>query len=185
MSGGRVRRVRASTNVRLPSVSLPTLTYIPRNPPGWNTTEVSVRSRGLPGVTNNLQKPEPAGDPPQDWTGTRPEWAVWWALIRKGLKPGQDFFYESLLAGVSASYYSQIDFLIPKFFVGIEVQGTYWHYGQGRKKMAHDLIRLRLFAEQGIKVIFIDEKDALSDPEHYVDQALKGIDESQTIKGYL
>lgn len=181
----RVRKGRATTKVNLPSVTLPTLSYIPRNPPGWNNTEINIRSRGLPGVTADLKQPEPAGEPPPEWFGTKPEWAVNWALMRKGLKMGQDYFFNSLLAGVGSTYYSQLDFLIPDFKVGIEVQGTYWHYGQGRQKVAHDLRRLRLFAEQNIDIIFIDEKDALEDPEWYVEEALMGRDHSQTVQGYL
>lgn len=173
----------SSSNVKLPSVRLPKLTSVPRNPRGWNTSEIAIRSRGLTGA-NKLKRQEPAGDPPSNWTGTRPEWAIYWALTKKGLNDGVDFGFRSNLPGVEAGYYSQIDFYVYASAVGIEVQGTFWHMGVGTEKQYNDLLRKALFAQQGVNVIFIDEVDALSDPLFYVEEALEGNDHSEIGRAY-
>jgi hypothetical protein len=125
-----------------------------------------------------MKQPDPAGEPPKDWMGTKPEWSVFWGLQKNGLVEGIDFTYLARLPGVGAGYYSQVDFLMPYYFIGIEVQGKYWHYGQGTQKIMSDQMRVALFAGQGIEIIFIDEEDANSDPIYYVKEALRGIDHS-------
>lgn len=169
-------------NLELPNVTLPRLSSLPRNPKGWNTSEMTIRSEGWSGALD-LRQREPAGDPPASWMGTRPEWAVNWALKRTGLEEGSDFIFEAMLPGVGTSYYSTVDFLIYGADIGIEVQGTFWHYGLGTDKEFHDFMRVSLFAEQGVKIIFIDEEDCLADPEYYVKQALQGIDHSDLLGG--
>lgn len=173
--GATDRKVK--TNIRLPSVSIPRGATGSRNPPGWGATEINLRGAGAAGVSN-LRKPEPAGDPPPEFTGTRPEWAIWWALEKLGKLPGEDFSYEARQPGVGASGQAQVDFLIHSVSIAIEVQGRFWHYGQGSKKVTNDILRVSEFARQGIKVIFIDEPDALSDPIYYVKEALEGNDHS-------
>lgn len=172
------------TTIKLPSVKMPRVARGSRNPPGWGSTEISIRGRGWVGAAN-LRQQEPAGDPPADWTGTRPEWAVFWGLQRNGLQDGLDFTYLARLPGVGASYYSQIDFLISDYGIGIEVQGKFWHYGQGSAKIFTDMFRVSAFAQQGYKVIFIDEPDALRDPAYFVKEALQGNDHSHVSSGRL
>lgn len=131
-----------------------------------------------------MKSQEPAGDPPEDWTGTRPEWAIWWALERLGYSAEDDFVYQAKLPGVGSSYYSTVDFLIHSVNIGIEVQGRYWHYGVGSDKEYHDTMRATLFAAQGITIIFIDEQDCLDDPMYYVQEALEGNDHSDIGRVY-
>lgn len=163
--------------VALPNVKIPRGASGTRNPPGWGSLNVRIRGQGFPGALN-LKPIEPAGNPPNTWPGTRPEWAVQWGLEHSGLVDGRDFVYQARLPGVGAGYYSTVDFLIYTFGIGIEVQGKYWHYGQGSQKIFTDLFRVSAFASQGIQVIFIDEIDALTDPTYYVKEALLGNDHS-------
>jgi hypothetical protein len=130
-----------------------------------------------------MQRQEPAGDPPADWPGTRPEWAVQWGLTRNGLVDGLDYTYQARLPGVGSSYYSTVDFLIETYSIAIEVQGKYWHMGQGSDKIFNDMFRVSAYARQGIKVIFIDEPDALEDPAYFVKEALEGNDHSHVSTG--
>lgn len=167
----------AKTKVTLPSVKMPTVAKGTRNPKGWAATEVSIRGRGWFGA-GALKRKEPAGNPPVEWTGTRPEWAIYWALGSIGLDPNSDFTYAARLPGVGTSYYSTVDFLMHDYDIGIEVQGSYWHMGQGSERIFHDELRAVLFASQGMKVIFIDEQDCLDDPIFFTKEALEGVDHS-------
>lgn len=163
--------------VTIPNVKIPRGVSISRNPPGWGSLGISIRGRGSAAALK-IKAQEPAGDPPDWWPGTRPEWAVQWGLERNGLTDGLDFTYQARLPGVGQGYYSQVDFLIPDFNIGIEVQGKYWHYGQGSAKIFTDIFRVSAFAGMGIEIIFIDEYDALQDPRYYVAEALQGNDHS-------
>ena len=176
MSSNKLNSTR-KLRTPLPSVKLPRIRSGTRNPPGWGQLNQGTRGRGHP-LASDMKQPEPAGDPPADWTGTRPEWAVYWGLENNGLTEGLDFTYQARLPGVGAGYYSQVDFLMDSYNIGIEVQGKYWHYGQGTQKVATDMFREQLFAGQGIQIIFIDEEDALTDPKYFVSEALKGVDHS-------
>lgn len=167
----------APRTVRVPSVKMPRVKSGSRNPAGWGNLDIAIRGRGSP-IAGKLTRPEPAGDPPEDWTGTRPEWAVYWGLRTNGLQEGDDFVYQARLPGVGAGYFSQVDFLIESYSIGIEVQGKFWHYGQGTQKILTDMFRENAFAGQGIKIVFIDESDALEDPRYYVGEALRGNDHS-------
>ncbi|WP_040669000.1 hypothetical protein, partial [Nitrolancea hollandica] len=138
-----------STKISLPK--LPKMPSARRNPPGWNLTEIHIQNKGLRGA-EKFKRPEPAGDPPSWWvsrhpTGSRPEWAVYWGLMKQGLQVDLDFFYvPKFRTSVGTSGFSQIDFSVPNYGIAIEVQGTFWHYGQGTKKVGRDLLRATIFA---------------------------------------
>lgn len=177
MSAGRrgVSDRKTSTNIRIPNVKIPRILTGARNPPGWGATEVNLRARGAAGAASPRRQ-EPAGDPPAEWGGTRPEWAVYWALTKLGKQPGIDFTYRPKLStGWTNSGQSEVDFLTDEN-IAIEIQGRFWHYGQGSRKVINDIMRVSSFALQGIKIIFIDEPDALSDPIHFTKEALQGND---------
>lgn len=168
--------------VKLPSASLPRMPGTPRNPAGYGVTEISLRAAGLPGAAS-LKTMEPAGDPPDWWEGTRPEWAVAWALEKLGYEEGYDWMYRFNVAGIGASYFSQFDFVIFDMFIAIEVQGEFWHYAQGSEKIANDSIRRTLAASHNYILVFIDEDDVLLRPEYLVEEALRGIDHSKASIG--
>lgn len=112
-------------------------------------------------------------------SGTKPEWAVYWALLKLGFHDGEDFIVHAVLPGVGRTYYGQVDFLLPDLRLGIEVQGLYWHYTLGSERQQRDVFRLAYFAQRGIDIVFIDEDDALRDPLHYVKEALQRRDHSK------
>lgn len=172
--------------VKLPKVSVPRVPGVPREPRGWGRTEVHILPRGRR-EAERFRSVEPAGDPPVWWreafpSGTKPEWAVYWALLQLGLKPEEDFFYQAVLPGVGRTFYSQVDFLLPDFQIGIEVQGIYWHYTLGSQRQQRDIFRVAYFAQRGIQIIFIDEDDAICDPIFYVKEALSGVDHSKVTR---
>lgn len=179
MSGTRPKRRTYKTTINLPNIKLPSVSIPTNNPPGWNRTEITVRTRGWSGALD-LRQPEPAGDPPGWWTGTRPEWAVYWGLNRNGkFAEHGDFLYRAMMPAVGTSYFSTTDFYLPLDDIAIEVQGEYWHYGQGSDKQFHDKQRLIFFKANNIDLIFIDEEDALEDPKYYVEEALARRDHSK------
>jgi hypothetical protein len=175
------RRDRAALKSTVP---LRRLTPVPKAPPGWNLTEVAAFSRTFPGAFR-YEPQEPAGDPPVDWPGTRPEWAIYWAAKRLGFEENVTFFYLMRTWSVGKDYFSQLDFFFPEYRIGIEIQGTFWHYGQGTEKIAHDEMRRALYAQLDITVIFIDEDDALADPIYYLKEALAGRDHSRLGRGLV
>src|SRR5687768_4474887 len=120
MSKGPLRRPRDLPNIRTPNIRLPRLS-VPRNPRGWGSTNIDLRSRGLAGAGVAVRG-EPAGEPPSNWGGTRPEWSIYWALNRLGLVEGEDFVFQAQVPGTGVSYYSQVDFLVNSHYVGIDVQ---------------------------------------------------------------
>ena len=172
--------------LRLSKPSAPRLPGIPREPRGWGRTEVSVLPRGAR-VAERFQVEEPAGEPPAWWrerypSGTKPEWAVFWALLQLGFQPDEDFFYLAVVPGVGRTFYSQVDFLLPDFSLGIEVQGIYWHYTLGSRRQERDVFRVAYLTQRGLRIIFIDEDDALRDPLYYVKEALAGNDHSKMVR---
>lgn len=173
---------RQRGRVTLPGKNLTRLPSVPRNPPGYGTSEVSLRTRGLPGAQNLQRAVEPAGDPPDDWPGTRPEWAFKWALDTLGYEMNEDYYYEFNVAGIGASYYSQFDFVIPAYHIAVEVQGEFWHYSQGHTMLGRDELRRNMAAQFDFTLIFVDEDDVLVRPVFLAEEAIRGIDHSKTGK---
>ena len=62
------------------------------------------------------------------------------------------------------------------------MQGEFWHYSQGSDKQIADQLRAALLEQGGLEVIFIDEADALRDPQFYVKEALAHRDHSALSK---
>ncbi len=177
---------RPRLSIKLPpSVRLP---GIPRAPRGFGRfREMALLPRGER-AAERFTVSEPAGDPPDWWralypTGTKPEWAVYWALLQMGYRDGEDFFYLVVVPGVGHSYWSQVDFFFPDTKIVIEVQGIYWHYTLGSERQARDIFRQAAFAQRGIEIVFIDEDDALRDPLYYTREALRGRDHSKIRRG--
>lgn len=117
---------------------------------------------------------------PADFEGTLPEFIVFQTLVRLGFEPGIDFSFQSALFGGRFEKGGVIiDFL---FFnppdLAINVQGTFFHEGQGVTTINRDRIARAQLAGQGITLIFIDEEDIRTDPEAFVRDALRYIDRS-------
>ena len=75
------------------------------------------------------------------------------------------------------------DFFIPEYNLIINVASVYWHYARPGA-IANDQMQRATLESQGIRVIYIDEEDALSNPIYYVKLALQGIDKSRMTGGH-
>jgi hypothetical protein len=137
--------------------------------------------RELQGALQTAQHPGPAYPPPPvGFTGSRPEWAILWAHQTLGLREGLDFSYQSAALGGRAAFGGQVvDFQEFRQPLAINVQGTYWHYGQGSDKVMQDQQGRYDLARFGLRLIFIDEDDALQAPVYFLQEALNGIDHSR------
>ncbi len=127
-------------------------------------------------MTTEIGKPYPP--PPANWAGTRPEWAIFFALTRLKV----DFDYQSSKNGGRLQRGGVVlDFFIPDRNLAINVQGTYWHYGRIGQTARDRSQRLNL-ESQGIRVIYIDENDALRNPFFYTNEALNFRDHSKVTR---
>jgi len=158
---------------RTPSVRALIREMMP-DPPGGRFTVRTGRRRG---VVSGLADPFP--EPPDDFTGTRPEWAIYWAHQMIGRKPGEDFIYISYVAGI------QVDF--EEFDLGmvLNIQGMFWHYEFSGAKTHEDLATRALIEATGTQLINIDEDHAIADPVYYLREALAGRDHSLQARGLV
>ena len=118
-------------------------------------------------------------EPPPGFPGTAPEYSIYAALFRM-VQKGQisDFEFQSPEQGGRYERGGSIlDFFLPDFMLGINIQSSYWHYGRPGK-MDSDAMRAASLAMLGIDVVFIDEADALDRPTFYIEEAIAGVDHS-------
>lgn len=133
-----------------------------------------------------IPQADEAGEPPVWFTGTRPEWWTYWALLRLGKVPGRDFVYQSRqLGGRQDLGGVVVDFEIldpPR--IAVNINGVFWHYGRGSGKLAEDARERAALASQGYLVIAVDEDDLARAPLYYVSEALRGVEHSRVSKGF-
>lgn len=142
-----------------------------RAPKGWGPGDISPIARTPPGLSPGPPSDEPAGDPPPWWRGSRPEWAIYWGLLKLGKKPGIDFIYQAEIPGLGSGDTSLLDFYLPEYALAIEVQGTFWHVELGTESQVAAEIRRAIAASQGITMVFIGEEDALKRPVESIQRA--------------
>jgi len=116
------------------------------------------------------------GGVPETWSGSTPEYYIYWAMFRLGYKDRFDY-QVSYAGGRQLKGGTVIDFFIPELNMAIFVQSIRYHYASFEQTIADSMIRAMLEG-QGIKVIYIDEADALSNPTFYLLEATKGQDHS-------
>lgn len=119
--------------------------------------------------------------PPGDWAGSLPEWAIFWALLQEfgPDSEGVVWFYQTPFAGGRLfAGGAVIDFWLPDYDLGIRVQGIYFHYRDGDTR-ARDIIQKAQLEGSGIRVVDIDEDQALRSPREALRNALAGIDRSR------
>ena len=123
--------------------------------------------------------PEKLPNVPPDWKGSVPEFYIFWALQRVGLHPDIDFTYQSYeMGGRMQAGGAVVDFIIPEYSLAINVQSIRYHYATSQQK-THDRFLRAMLEGYGIRVIYIDEEDALKDPIFYVKEALVFRDHSR------
>lgn len=114
------------------------------------------------------------------WPGTQPEWAIFWALERLHLRPDIDYTYIYAAAGRKGQTgYTELDFAIFPYRVGIFVNGEYFHYQQGGAKEAFDRVQYAVAESAGWTVVVIDAADANRAPIYYAKEALNGVTHSR------
>lgn len=112
--------------------------------------------------------------PPPSWMGSLPEYYVYDALIKLGMK-GEFIYQSSQMGGRGAKGGAIVDFYFPSLSLAINVQSTYFHYRTASQRVNDQMLRAQLEG-QGIRVIYIQEAAALSNATHYVRDALRGIE---------
>ena len=73
------------------------------------------------------------------------------------------------------------DFILPTYNISISVIGKYWHSTSDVR--AKDRIQSISLMGAGIETIWIDEEDAMKDPEYFIKQAIRGISHSKLATG--
>ncbi len=122
--------------------------------------------------------------PPASWTGTLPEWAIYWAHLQLGLKVDQDFEYIPRLQRVMGAQKGlQVDFLELDLPIAIDINGLFWHYGFGAAKIVADLETRARVESIGLTYVVIDEDDAIADPIFYLREARLGREHSRVASG--
>lgn len=122
--------------------------------------------------------------------GTRPEWAVFDSLERKGLRtlqsdpPGQDFLYQvPLLGGRARAGGAVADFVIYTVvpFVVIRMQGEFWHFKDDAVQ-ADDFYQRLALENEGFRVVDILAQDTLTRQrtDEVVGYALNGFELDET-----
>ncbi len=113
------------------------------------------------------------------WPGSKPELSVYNALLTLGFQPNMDFIYQSPQAGGRMEFGGAVlDFFFPSLGLAINVQSTYYHYVT-QAAMIRDELAQAMMEGWGVRVMFINENDALRDPVYYVKEALVGRDYSK------
>ena len=148
-----------------------------RMPKGWSLSPSDVLVR-FPKAQGE-QSADPAGDPPDNWTGTKPEWSIYWAFTKLNYEPNNDFIYQQQVPGLGAGALSVVDFFIPEIKLAIEIQGTFWHLGQGTQKEYSDELRRATIAQSGVGLGFIDEQDAIERPIEILKLTILGGEKSR------
>jgi hypothetical protein len=112
------------------------------------------------------------------WKGSKPELAVYLALQQLGLMEGRDFNYQSSVMGGRLEYGGAVlDFVLPGYSLAINVQSVHYHYADPVARQ-RDAIQRASIEATGLRIIYIDEADALRNAVYYVQEALRGVDHS-------
>ena len=109
---------------------------------------------------------------PEWWGGSYPEYLVYWALLKLGMKG--KFEYQSPRMGGSLQKGGAIlDFFIPERNLAINVQSEFYLYTTSTQIARGELQRAQL-ESQGIRVVYVHEEHLMLDPVFYVREALEG-----------
>jgi hypothetical protein len=117
--------------------------------------------------------------------GSVEEFLVYQELLRRGLKDGLDFTFQSAQFGGRLDRGGLVvDFLFSNPpGLAINPLGAYWH-GTPEAR-ARDLLSRALLAGQGVTLIWIDDDDVNRDVQYYVGEALGFRDHSRLARGVM
>ena len=106
--------------------------------------------------------------------GSQPEYWIYRALYRRGLREPIDFVYQSKqFGGRIQRGGAVVDFLVRTPHVGINVQSDYFHT-RTTKQRAHDALQRASLEASGMRVEYIGEDEARNRPDEAVAEALAG-----------
>ena len=117
---------------------------------------------------------------------TEPEEICYNELVRRGLREGVDFTFQTAQFGGRldrGGIIVDFDFINPPD-LAFAVQGEYFHYQLRGGTRLQDLAVREELALLGQTLIFIDEGDLLRDPQWVVGEALQYRDHSRLARGY-
>ena len=128
-----------------------------------------------------MTTPTPQVQVPASWPGSMPEYIAYQTFISLGKEPGEDFVYQSPLAGGRLDKGGIVlDFVFSNPpDLAVNIQGVYYHYEFGVEVKARDLMARAMMAGQGISLIFVDDDDLIRDAVYYCREALNYQDHSQ------
>jgi len=121
--------------------------------------------------------PRPLPKVPDDWTGSAPEFYIYWALCVVGYSDKSDYQVPQM-GGRLTKGGTVLDFYIPSLNLAIMVQSVRFHLADPDQRQADALIKAQL-TSMGMSVIYIDEEDALRNPIYYVTEAIAGVSHSE------
>ena len=108
---------------------------------------------------------------PDSWLGSKPEYYIYRAILRRGLREGIDFQYQRNVFGGRTNRGGVIaDFFIFVPRVGINVQGRFFH----EKRIRADQMQRSALEVSGIRMEFISEEEAAIRPDAAVTEAILG-----------
>ena len=125
------------------------------------TTERNVLGQVLPVV-------------PDSWLGSKPEYYIYRAILRRGLREGIDFQYQrNVFGGRTRRGGAVPDFFIFVPRVGINIQGARFHTPP-IGNIAFDQMQRAAIEQTGIRMEFISEEEAKVRPDEAVAEAIQG-----------
>jgi len=108
------------------------------------------------------------------WGGTFPEFLVFDWLVRKGLEPDEDFYFQSSRMGGRQLYGGAVvDFDFPSQRMAWRVQGEFFHIGNPAKE-ASDIMQKMSLSTAGYIVVDIFVQDVLERLNWVLTHAMNG-----------
>ena len=119
---------------------------------------------------------QPWLNPPTHWAGSLPEWALYWAHLRLGLRDGIEFTYQApALGGRTQAGGAVIDFMENDVGIAIRVQGLHFHDYAGGDRRSFDILQQLSLEQSGIRVIDLRDDTILQSPIGSLKNARAGI----------
>lgn len=120
---------------------------------------------------------------PDNWQGTLPEWAIFYAHGQMELVEGRDFVFQYQVGHPNDPESARLDFYERDIDLGINVNGIFFHYLFGGYKIESDLEQQVRLQASGFQMVYIDELMALNDPVYYLSEARQFRDHSLMARG--
>lgn len=107
--------------------------------------------------------------------GSEPEYYVFRALERRGLRHGIDFIYQAPHSGgrlTAGGAIVDFELVVPR--MAINVQSLYYH-GRTADQRTHDRLIQAMLVKVGLRIEYITEVEAINAPDEAVADAIAGL----------